>query len=616
MENFNPTSPVQSVLPKSPRRQLPHWVYPVGLLVIAVVICLPSIGDRFLSDDYDHLMFARSVDSVRSFLDIFKIPGDVYRPVMHLSVLLDYSVWGYQPAGFHLTNTVLLALTTLLLYGTLRALGANRPLSFFAGAVFALFPNHHESVTWIAGRTDVLATFFYLLSLYSFVKLVRTGRWRWLAPVYVAAIFAYFSKEIGATLPLAAAVLYVVYLRRRSVLKLRTAIYAWLPYLVTLAGYLIVRRIAIGSWIGGYSMFGQSSATALSPKVVLLPLYLVKYLVNFDYLSHLTGWATVPTSRFASTAAAACIVALLTGAAAINWRRLREKVFWRNVALATVALYVVTLPGLSILPALRGNLMNTRILYLASVPLAILLSYLLFNSPGERYRLKAMVATGMCVLLAAASVLNYVPWRLASNEVRAMEDSIRHLHPEFATISYATYDRELFFKNLTDSRYGAFVFRNGFGEHLRILFANKNLFVNPKEKIVWVVPSGLKSIGAACSFTQNVQTTGVQLFRWDPAGSQFIEEGRVAELYAGRESARRDDAASLVAFAEQRWSREGATFDSRGRGDTLTAPAFGWPPAVFSRLSFTLATERAGVAELTWQTTDGGANGIVLPTSA
>jgi len=45
--------------------------------------------------------------------------------------------------------------------------------SAFVAALFALQPLHVESVAWVSERKDVLSTFFWILSIWAYVRYVR-----------------------------------------------------------------------------------------------------------------------------------------------------------------------------------------------------------------------------------------------------------------------------------------------------------------------------------------------------------------------------------------------------------------------------------------------------------
>src|SRR5262249_14594980 len=73
-----------------------------------------------------------------------------------LSLQLDRTLFGPQPAGFHLTNIVLHAANALLLFLVLRRLTGAVWRSWLVAALFGLHPLHVESVAWISERKDVL----------------------------------------------------------------------------------------------------------------------------------------------------------------------------------------------------------------------------------------------------------------------------------------------------------------------------------------------------------------------------------------------------------------------------------------------------------------------------
>ena len=87
-----------------------------------------------------------------------------YIPVTWLSFGLDYTLWGMNPFGYHLTNNLIHAANTALFYLiALRLLGkASTPdgrHARAAGAMAALFfglhPLRAESVAWVTERRDV-----------------------------------------------------------------------------------------------------------------------------------------------------------------------------------------------------------------------------------------------------------------------------------------------------------------------------------------------------------------------------------------------------------------------------------------------------------------------------
>lgn len=600
---------------------LKKFIFPIIIIAIAFLFYFPSLNDNFLSDDYDHIMFARSVDNVKMIPGIFKIPGDMYRPVMNLSIVIDYLIYHYHPTGFHFTSLMLFILSNLLIYGIVKKISKNNLMAFFASLIFIIIPNHFETMIWIGGRTDLLACFFYLLTIYLFIQFIYKQKYSWLILSYLTAIPTFFSKEISMTLPFVLALIYLFYLRKESKLSFKKVFLLWLPYILLLAIYLFIRKEIVGSWIGGYRLFGEVSSTSISPKSILLPFYFVKYLFNFEYLG-----AFIPklASNFsANIISFSGIIIFTISALLLNLKKLKDLSFWKNIIFLIFIIYFVSIPNFSILPALKSNLMNTRVLFIASIPIAILISYLIFNDLNNKKKIKIAIASLICLFFSIGFFFNYMPWHKAQTKAKIILDSIEQLHPEFSKISYATYDKELFFKNLPDNIYGAFVYRNGFPEALRIKFNNKKIFVNPKEKIVWVVKSNKDAITSLCNYKKNPQTTGIQVFNWNDKENKFVEQHDIAQKQENKKTLKQQYQNQINEFNQQLNNLAIEQFNninSNGKTTTLKSPELNFPPQIIEQFSFKLDAQQNTIADFLWHEKnkkfDDNKNNILVPIKA
>ena len=151
-----------------------------------------------------------------------------YIPVTWLTLGLDYTLWGMNPLGYHLTNIGLHAANAGLFYLlALRLLGTATRLTgrtlrlaaVIAALVFAVHPLRAESVAWVTERRDVLSGCFFLLTLLLYLASLdgddRRRRRIRLASLACYAL-ALLSKSIVMTLPLTLLVLDVYPLRRIS----------------------------------------------------------------------------------------------------------------------------------------------------------------------------------------------------------------------------------------------------------------------------------------------------------------------------------------------------------------------------------------------------------------
>lgn len=122
-------------------------------------------------------------------------------PFTWISLMLDADIYGLHAGGYHFTNVLLHAASTVLLFLALSRATGNWARSAFVAALFALHPLHVESVAWVAERKDVLSTFFGLLSLLTYVR-YATGAGRWsLAASFGFFIASLLSKQTLVTLP-------------------------------------------------------------------------------------------------------------------------------------------------------------------------------------------------------------------------------------------------------------------------------------------------------------------------------------------------------------------------------------------------------------------------------
>ena len=68
--------------------------------------------------------------------------------------MLDWQFYGDNAGGHHLTNVLLHAATSVLLFLVLRGMTGRIWPSAFVAAVFAVHPLRVESVAWIVERKD------------------------------------------------------------------------------------------------------------------------------------------------------------------------------------------------------------------------------------------------------------------------------------------------------------------------------------------------------------------------------------------------------------------------------------------------------------------------------
>jgi len=133
-----------------------------------------TVGTGFVSDDF---VLVHRIASDGYFTSWGGENGSAFfRLATTLSYLTDFGIWGSNPAGFHITNVLwhLFAgiAVFLLLLSLFRQNRFPQPCLFalLSSVLFLSLASHSESVAWVSGRTDVMATVFSMLSILIFYR--------------------------------------------------------------------------------------------------------------------------------------------------------------------------------------------------------------------------------------------------------------------------------------------------------------------------------------------------------------------------------------------------------------------------------------------------------------
>ena len=125
-----------------------------------------------------------------------------WHPLTWLSHQLDYTAFGLDPRGHHLTAVLLHALNTALLFLALSAMTRSAWRSAFVAALFAVHPLHVESVAWVAERKDVLSALFWMLTMQAYTRYVHSPSMGRYALVVVAFALGLMAKPMLVSLPI------------------------------------------------------------------------------------------------------------------------------------------------------------------------------------------------------------------------------------------------------------------------------------------------------------------------------------------------------------------------------------------------------------------------------
>ncbi len=124
-----------------------------------------------------------------------------WHPVTWLSHILDVELYGMNPGSHHLTNLLFHIANTLLLFFVLKQMTGVLWQSSFVAALFALHPLHVESVAWVSERKDVLSTFFWMLTILSYIRYLKYHTLAGYLLTLLFFILGLMAKPMLVTLP-------------------------------------------------------------------------------------------------------------------------------------------------------------------------------------------------------------------------------------------------------------------------------------------------------------------------------------------------------------------------------------------------------------------------------
>ncbi len=414
--------------------------FAIFFLVAITWLCFSrALGGNFLADDFSEIHYVWHVfvylkQNVWLALLTNYIGQDFYRPWLVLTILTDFWLWKTVPFGYLLTNLVLLTGCVVLVHLVVArltrgwAIWRSSCAALLAAAIFALNPLHCENVSWVVGRADLLACFYFLLAFLLFVIGRQSGRrlLSWLA--LASFVIALLAKEMAVGLPLlvAAHEFFNVdeHKTRRELPdsdwlgRVSSALRETLWFWVAIVPYFAVRALVLETPFGGYvGVIGLTLSQSMWGRWSDLG-NIYRLLFPFSYAAFAGQF--VPVSIVGL-----CYAVLL---AALVLRLTKRDLSARWTLFLTVWIVVAIAPLVQVW-GLGYNLEGGRYFLFLTVPLAIFWSVLVFHPLSRQWRqTSAMYATvlGASALVCLVATMGYAAvktdliWLSAGRELQAL----------------------------------------------------------------------------------------------------------------------------------------------------------------------------------------------------
>lgn len=383
------------------------------LLLIAVTGAVYGITAKFqLLNTLDDLYYISNNQTVKeiSFSHLtwawstFYVGN--YAPVHIMSYMVDYALWGLNPAGYHLENVVIHVMNGVLFYLLLRRLSLTEWQALGSAWIFLLHPVQVETVAWVSQRKNLLAMLFFLVAMLGYQAYLadNSNKLRMYLLSITSAVAASLSKSVVVILPVMLILFDMSYYQPASRFMVRRVVDK-LPFILVslaVAVLALVSQSNVSQFqdaTGGRRDFVGGSPVATF--FTMVPV-LISYLRDCFWPLALSPYYMVPVRREADTdfiISLLILLALLVTAVYLYFR-VRRMVFWYGL------FFIALVPVLQFIPLI--TLKNDRYLYFPLMGFAVVMvmgiSALLRTIPKQ---LQLFLRLAVCTILLIMPMLTF-----------------------------------------------------------------------------------------------------------------------------------------------------------------------------------------------------------------
>lgn len=436
--------------------QLSNWLVLIPLTLPALLY-LPALNSYFLSDDFAHIINGQQPFWQNIWMLLAEGQSNTFfRPLGFMSLFLDVKLWDMNPFGYHLTNLSLHVFSILGVYCLCRLTLKDSFRSAVATTIFAVLPVHAETVVWISARFDLLAACLTIWSCVVYLLFRRSARQGFFFLSLLLALLALLSKENAYIIP-------VLILSVELIIQKTAKIIYVSAYLLLAVIVFIIRYVAL-SGIGGYATSSGDPAIYKFSLLTLQGLFIRgpgQIFLGFNW-EHPFGVVHVFLISLA-------LIVLLVVAFKVTLSRSNR----RLVLMGLIWIFVTLVPAHFILlvgPGLTGS----RVLYLGSVGFALVCGIVVTSSKSVRLSLALFVF--LVISLSACLVHNNYAWKHAGLQARQALSDIKTQLPALSdSTDFVVWD-------MPETLNGAYFFREGLPDALRLLYGNRAISVEQKQR--------------------------------------------------------------------------------------------------------------------------------------
>ena len=470
-------------------------------IILIVIIALTGfiaysniLNSFFLSDDFVLIALLSKLGPFGLWFNQQHGQSLFFRPLLGLISFLDYKIWGLNHFGYHLTNfgfhlanSFLVGSIAFLFSLNLRLdLKLKRFIPYFAGFIFLLLPSHSEAVSWISARTDVIATFFALLSFsiylipINYPNLtpsssppyqpgtktpsnsphyqggVRGGKTLISLTAFLAALLC---KESIVSFP-GLIIAYELYQYSQTKSRnIKKPLINCLLYIAVLGFYFIWRYLKLGTLVGGY---GEGIHLKFNPIQILynLIIYPSRSFLSAQFNSSLTFWII----NFIGLVLISIFAVIVS-----YYRHQFQSNIPQTLLLIIVGFWICVLPAINVSVSPFDS-QGERYLYWASSFTSIYIA-LIFTILVSHFQLCLILSSILLVSLGLSLNTVNQNWKFAGEISESLLSSLQKMPIESPIIT-----------TIPDNFRGAYLYRTGLIQGLYLFDLNNRFNVQFEQK--------------------------------------------------------------------------------------------------------------------------------------
>ncbi|QQG44066.1 MAG: tetratricopeptide repeat protein [Candidatus Roizmanbacteria bacterium] len=371
-----------------------NWIMFPLLILLVLIVYINSLNNVFLSDDFGILQ-NRNLGTLK---DIISQPFTSVRPFFYL---IAFKLGGFNPAFYRSINILLHIGSVYLLYIILRKI-TKKQVAIFASTIFTVHPIFTEAVTWVSGGGYAQYSFFFLLSLYTYIGSNQKVKH------YILSVVFFILSMLSSITAVSLSAVYFVY--ELSFGNLRKNWVKVVPFFLISMIFAFVALKGLGPRLETQRTIYYQEVQKIQNPLTQVPTAISSYLELIFWPDKLTLYHSELIFTMYEFGLRVIITVLLLGIIAYSFFKNKFIFFW-------LSLFVISLL-LTLMPFGVSWVVAERYVYLGAVGIIVSFSYMLYffykkSEVGKQ--IISLLVVFIVIALGARTIYRNIDWANEDN---------------------------------------------------------------------------------------------------------------------------------------------------------------------------------------------------------